>query len=96
MEKIPQNPTEFLQAMQDMMPKIIPTKTGYEIRTDVLAMAQSQAVNDYHFRAQAIEHGLEVKGERTEDGTYVQTVTFPTPDVVLEIANKFLEFVNKK
>lgn len=96
MEKIPTTPEEFLQAMQDVMPKITPTKTGYEIRTKILDMAQTQAVNDYHIQIQAFENGLQLQGEKDEDGNFVQTLTVPSAEQVLKIANTFLEFVNKK
>lgn len=91
MDKYPQNPLDFIKYMQEHMPRATPTKSGYEIRTKVLEMAQTQAFNDYHFKVGQVE----AKG-KSEGADYVHTVEYPGAEKVLEIADQFLAFVNNK
>jgi len=76
------------------LPEVKFNKNGYEIRSDVLAMAKNHVEQEYHAKFA----GWEVSAER--DATTGQIVTkvgmpeFPGLDKVLEAAEKFYGFVN--
>jgi hypothetical protein len=75
------------------MPEVKFNKNGYEIRTDVLAMAKDLVVNDF----QAKWQGWEISASRDEKtGQVVTTVgmpEFPGIDQVLDAAQKMYDFV---
>jgi hypothetical protein len=83
---------QIAEMMKAAIPQVKPNKNGYEIRTKVLDMAQTQVWQDYHAKWGAYEASV------TKDGSEVVTkVTGPeTPGVekVLEAANKFYDFVS--
>lgn len=87
----PTTPADFMKMVQENMPQVKPTATGYEIRTKILELAQTEVFNDYSFKLGAAQ----VKGE-LEGKEFVQTVAYPGADKVLEIANKFNDFVSGK
>lgn len=76
------------------MPEVKFNKNGYEIRTEVLAMAKDLVAQDFHVRFQ----GWEMTAERDEKtGQIVSTVQmpqFPGLDKVLETAEKMYSFIN--
>lgn len=76
------------------MPEVKFTKNGYEIRTDILAMAKDLVAQDYHAKWQ----GWEMTATRDEKTgqiiTKVGMPDFPGLDKVLETAQKMYEFVN--
>jgi hypothetical protein len=75
-------------------PEVKFNKNGYEIRTDILAMAKEHVEQEY----KAKYAGWEVSAKRDEKtGQLVSTVTmpeFPGLDKVLEAAEKMYGFVN--
>lgn len=75
------------------MPQVKFTKNGYEIRTEVLAMAKDLVAQDFHVKFQ----GWEMTAQRDEKtGQIVSTVampTFPGLDKVLETAEKMYSFI---
>lgn len=77
------------------MPEVKFNKNGYEIRTDILAMAKDLVAQDFQVRFQ----GWEMTAKRDEKtGQIVSTVAmpeFPGLDKVLETAEKMYSFVNK-
>ena len=77
------------------LPEVKFNKNGYEIRTEVLAMAKSLVQDDF----QAKFAGWEMSATRDEKtGQIVSTVTmpeFPGLDKVLETAEKMYTFVNQ-
>jgi len=77
------------------MPEVKFNKNGYEIRTDILAMAKDLVAQDFHVKFQ----GWEMTAQRDEKtGQIVSTVTmpqFPGLDKVLETAEKMYAFVNQ-
>lgn len=86
---------------ENMLPKmpefaVNQHKNGYEIRTDILAMAKDMVSSDFGFKFQ----GWEMTAQRDEKtGQVVTTVgmpEFPGLDKVLEAAEKMYAFVNKK
>ncbi len=77
------------------MPEVKFNKNGYEIRTDILAMAKDLAMQDFQVKFQ----GWEMTAERDEKtGQIVNKVTmpeFPGLDKILETAEKMYGFVNQ-
>lgn len=80
--------------MLPKMPEVKFNKNGYEIRTDILAMAKDLVAQDFHVKFQ----GWELTAKRDEKtGQIVNTVEmpqFPGLDKVLETAEKLYSFVN--
>jgi hypothetical protein len=76
------------------LPEVKFNKNGYEIRTDILAMAKEQVENEYSVKFQ----GWQMTAGRDEKtGQLVTTVgmpEFPGLDKVLETAEKMYAFVN--
>lgn len=77
------------------LPEVKFNKNGYEIRTDILAMAKDLVSNDFAVKFQ----GWEMTAERDEKtGQIVNKVEmpqFPGLDKVLETAEKMYNFVNQ-
>ena len=75
-------------------PEVKFNKNGYEIRTDILAMAKEQVENEFNVKFQ----GWSMTAQRDEKtGQLVTTVgmpEFPGLDKVLETAEKMYAFVN--
>lgn len=80
--------------MTPKMPEVKFNKNGYEIRTDILAMAKDIVQSEYSMKF----HGWEMSAQRDEKtGQIVTTVgmpEFPGLDKVLETAEKMYAFVN--
>jgi hypothetical protein len=76
------------------MPEVKFNKNGYEIRTDILAMAKDMVQSEYSMKF----HGWEMSAERDEKtGQIVNKVNmpeFPGLEKVLETAEKMYSFVN--
>lgn len=76
------------------MPEVKFNKNGYEIRTDILAMAKDLVAQDFQVKFA----GWEMTAERDEKtGQIVSKVNmpeFPGLDKVLETAEKMYAFVN--
>jgi hypothetical protein len=76
------------------LPEVKFNKNGYEIRTDILAMAKDLVGQEYAMKFQ----GWEIQSERDpKTGQIISTVTmpeFPGLDKVLETAEKMYAFVN--
>lgn len=76
------------------LPEVKFNKNGYEIRSDILAMAKDMVQSEYSMKF----HGWEMSATRDEKtGQIVSTVAmpeFPGLDKVLETAEKMYAFVN--
>ena len=76
------------------MPEVKFNKNGYEIRTEILAMAKDMIQSEYSMKF----HGWEMSAKRDEKtGQLISTVNmpeFPGLDKVLETAEKMYSFVN--
>lgn len=76
------------------MPEVKFNKNGYEIRTDILAMAKDLITHDFQVKFQ----GWELTAKRDEKtGQIVSKVDmpeFPGLEKVLEAAEKMYSFVN--
>jgi hypothetical protein len=77
------------------MPEVKFNKNGYEIRTDILAMAKDLVAQDFQVKF----NGWEMTASRDEKtGQIINTVNmpeFPGLDKVLETAEKMYSFVNQ-
>jgi hypothetical protein len=84
----------FAEQLKAAMPKVTFNKNGYEIRAQVLEMAQGQVWNDYHSRWGQFETSISKDGK--EVVTKVEMPKVPGADEVLAAAEKFYNFVNGK
>lgn len=77
------------------LPEVKFNKNGYEIRTDILAMAKDMVQQDFQVKF----NGWEMTAERdTKTGQIISTVKmpeFPGLEKVLETAEKMYAFVNQ-
>ncbi len=74
--------------------KVNAARNGYEIRTDILAMAKDLVQSEYSMKF----HGWEMSQSRNSDGsisTDIKMPEFPGLDKILETAEKMYSFVNK-
>ena len=88
---------EYVQEkVKETMPKVTLSKNGYEIRTQVLDMAKAFTEFEYSNKWM----GFEVSAKRDEKtGQIINKVDMPEipgVDQVLETAEKFYNFINKK
>jgi hypothetical protein len=90
-------PEAFTEAFQKMTPPSLPkvtfNKNGYEIRTQVLEMAQTQMWQDYYAKYGVFE--TSVRKEHDEVVTKVEMPEVPGTEQILEAAQQFYNFVNK-
>ena len=77
------------------LPEVKFNKNGYELRTDILAMAKDAVQHAYQMKFQ----GWELSAKRDEKtGQLISTVSmpeFPGLDKILETAEKMYGFVNQ-
>ena len=85
---------EVAEMFKAAMPKITTNKNGYEIRTKVLEMAQSNVSNDYHARFGGWEQSVKRDPDTNEIVTSITMPQVPGTEAVLEAAEKFYDFVN--
>lgn len=78
------------------LPEVKFNKNGYEIRADMLKLAQDYVMFDYSAKIGQIQMSSNAD---PETGQILQKVTFPEVpggQQVLEMAQKFYDFVNQK
>jgi hypothetical protein len=85
--------TDAAEKMKQFVPQVAFNKNGYEIRAQMLEMAQTQVWQDYHARWGAFETSVTKDGK--EVITKVEMPTAPGVEQVLEAAEKFYAFVNQ-
>lgn len=76
------------------LPEVKFNKNGYEIRSDILGLANQLVLEEYKAKFM----GWEVSQEKDSDGKIVTKVgvpEFPGLDKVLETAQKMYDFVNQ-
>jgi hypothetical protein len=83
----------FGEQLKAAMPKINFNKNGYEIRAQMLEMAQGHVWQDYHSRLGQYEISV-TKSDKGEVVTKVELPKVPGADDVLSMATKFYDFVN--
>jgi len=84
--------TQFAEQIKAAVPQVKFNKNGYEIRAQMLEMAQSQVWQDFHARWGQYETSISKDGK--EVVTKVEMPAVPGADKVLEAAEKFYNFVN--
>lgn len=75
------------------LPEVKFNKSGYEIRTEVLAMAKDLVGQEFAYKWQ----GWEVSAQRDDKGSIVTKVDmpqYPGLEKVLETAEKMYQFIN--
>lgn len=84
--------------MSDLTPKLPEVKfnkNGYELRTDILAMAKDMIQSEYSMKF----HGWEMSAERDPKTNQIVTSVampeFPGLDKIIETAEKMYSFVNQ-
>ena len=95
-EAIMKQTQEMAEMFKAAMPKITTNKNGYEIRTKVLEMAQSNIWQDYHAKWAGWEQTVKRDQDTGEVTLNVQMPEVPGTEAVLEAAEKFYDFVNGK
>jgi hypothetical protein len=80
--------------MTKFIPDVKFSKNGYEIRTQLLEMAQTQLWNDYQAKWGQFE--MTVKKEGNEVVTNIQVPPIPGADEIVKTAQMFYDFVNLK
>ena len=77
------------------MPEVKFNKNGYELRTDILAMAKDMVQQEYTMKF----HGWEMSAQRDPKTNQIVTSVampeFPGLDKILETAEKMYGFVNQ-
>lgn len=95
MTDYPKNMMEMMKAMTEMMadstPQVTPTANGYEIRTKILELAQTQA-----FQPVSARLGMYTVENNREADQILTKVTYPGADEVLKIAEQFNDFISSK
>ena len=76
------------------LPEVKFTKNGYEIRTDILAMAKDLVAQEYTYKYQGWEMSTKRDEKTGQIITAVEMPQFPGLDKVLETAEKMYAFVN--
>jgi len=79
--------------MKNSLPEVTFNKNGFEIRSDVLAMAKDQVMSEYNFKVAQFESSLKKDGDQI-----VAAVTYPTVPGVAEVlaaAEQFYNFVQQ-
>ena len=91
MNDMTKNFEQFADMMKAAMPQVKANKNGFEIRTKVLEFAQNQAWQDYHAKLGQFETVMKKDGD--EVITEVIMPEVPGADSVLEVAQKFYDFI---
>lgn len=76
------------------LPEVKFNKNGYEIRSDILGLAEKLVIEEY--KAKLL--GWEVSQTKDDDGKIVTKVSapeFPGLERVLDVAQKMYDFVNQ-
>ena len=84
--------TQFVEQIKAAVPQVKFNKNGYEIRAQMLEMAQNQVWQDFHARWGQFETSVSKDGK--EVVTKVEMPKVPGAEQVLEAAEKFYNFVN--
>ena len=71
------------------------SRSGYEIRTEILAMAKDMAMKEYDSKWRSYELYLMLE-DKSGFSNIPMEPSFPTMDVILEIANKMNGFIGNK
>ena len=76
------------------LPEVKFNKNGYEIRTDILAMAKDVVMQDYQVKFAGWQMSAAKDPQSGQIVTQVGMPEFPGMEKILEAAEKFYGFVN--
>jgi hypothetical protein len=76
------------------LPEVKFNKNGYEIRTDILAMAKDVVMQDYQVKFAGWQMSAQKDPQSGQIVTTVGMPEFPGMEKILEAAEKFYGFVN--
>lgn len=94
MNDFTKNAQMFAEPLKALLPEVKFNKNGYEIRTQMLELAQTHLWQDYHSRWGQFE--LNVRKEDNKIVTKMEMPEVPGVDQILNTAQKFYDFVNVK
>ena len=77
------------------LPEVKFNKNGYEIRTDILAMAKDLVQSEYSVKFAGWEQSVQRDEKTGQVVTTVEMPSFPGIEKVLETAEKMYNFVNQ-
>lgn len=83
---------EMAEQIKAAMPQVKFNKNGYEIRAQMLELANNSVWQDYYAKWGQFE--TSIKKEHGEVVTKVEMPSVPGADAVLDAAQKFYDFVN--
>jgi hypothetical protein len=92
-ENITKQFTEAAEKVKQFVPQVSFNKNGYEIRAQMLEMAQQQLWQDYQAKWGAFSTSIRKDGQDVV--TKVEMPKVPGVEQVLEAAEKFYAFVNQ-
>lgn len=84
---------DVTEKMKQLVPQVSFNKNGYEIRAQMLEMAQQQLWQDYHAKWGAFETSISKSGN--EVIAKIDMPMVPGVEQVLDAAEKFYSFVNQ-
>ena len=87
---------KMAETYKPQLPEVKFNRNGYEIRTQVLDMAKAFTEFEYSMKFTGWEQTVTRDPESGEVVTTVSVPEVPGVDKVLENAEKFYEFINKK
>ena len=76
------------------LPEVKFTKSGYEIRSEILQLANSFVQDEFHTKFRGWEMSVEREKDTGRVVTKVEMPQYPGLDLVLATAEKMYEFVN--
>ena len=77
------------------LPEVKFNKNGYEIRTDILAMAKELVETEYRVKFAGWEQSVQRDTSTGQVITTIEMPSFPGIEKVLETAEKMYNFVNQ-
>jgi len=86
----------YFEALQNSLPRVSFNKNGYEIRTQVLEMAKDQHWNDFNAKFAGWEQTVVRDGDTGEIVSTTVLPEVPGVSAILETAEQFYNFINKK
>jgi len=95
-EGIEKGAEQLAQSVRETLPKVQFNKNGYEIRTQVLDMAKSFTEFEFSQKWMGFETSTKRDPETGQIISKVDAPEIPGVDKVLDTAEKFYDFINKR
>lgn len=87
--------SEAAENIKNLVPQVTFSKNGYEIRAQMLELAQLQSWQNYHAQLDEFKLSLSIEKDGRDLVTKVTFPSVPGVEQVLETAEKFYAFVNQ-